>query len=50
MSPEEVMDGDVPLAGKLKPVAAVPPVCVELSICKTYIFLLVMDYTVSCQS
>jgi hypothetical protein len=32
---EEVVDGDVPFAGELEPVARVPPVGVELAVCET---------------
>jgi hypothetical protein len=32
---EEVVDGDVPFAGELEPVAGVPPVGVELAVCET---------------
>lgn len=32
---EEVVDGDVPFAGELQPVARVPPVGVELAVCET---------------
>lgn len=33
---EEVVDGDVPFAGELQPVARVPPVGVELAVCETW--------------
>jgi hypothetical protein len=32
MSAEEVVDWLVPFTGELEPVAAVPPICVELTI------------------
>lgn len=32
MAPEKGVDGDVPLAGKLHPVGAVPPVGVEVAV------------------
>ena len=31
---EEVVDGDVPFAGELQPVAGIPPVGVELAVCE----------------
>lgn len=36
MTTEEVMHRLVPLARELEPVAAIPPVCVELAIRKAY--------------
>ena len=36
VAPEEVVHGDVPLAGELQPVAAVPPVGVELAVCEAW--------------
>lgn len=34
MSAEEVVDRNIPLAAELEPVAGIPPVRVEMSICK----------------
>lgn len=36
VAPEEVVHGDVPLARELEPVAAVPPVGVELAVCEAW--------------
>lgn len=36
MATEEVMHGDVPLAGEFEPVGAVPPVGVEVPVCEAF--------------
>ena len=36
MAPEEVVDGNVPLAGELEPIKTIPPVGVKLTISKTW--------------
>jgi hypothetical protein len=34
VSSEEVVDWDIPFAGELEPIGAVPPVGVEVSVCE----------------
>ena len=36
VSPEEVVDGNVPFAGEFQPIGAIPPVRIKVSVCEAW--------------